>query len=400
MPQEQVLVIGAGPAGIASAYALEQAGIPYRVVDRADVIASTWAGLYPSLRLNTSRFYSHMTGARFPLHYGIFPTGRQYHRYLLDYANRHRFNIQLGVTVQRVAPEGELWRVESSQGTALYPVVISATGVFGGPVWPDIPGMDSFRGLLLHACDFTGPQMVADRRLLVVGSGPSGVDIAIAAAESAQRPVFMSIRSGIDLRPRYPWGLPRHAWMMIGELLPRPLCEWLQRKVGALRYANQEDYGLKRPAEGESSTAVPYRGPELIHAVRDGLVRPVAAPLRFDADGVFLADGTYEQVDAAVLCTGYRPVLHQYLDIPMQYSDTAGEPESPCDWELGPNGVRGWPLRDTSSHPNGRQVLGYPGLYLVGTFYKGKGAMYNFNVEARIAAEQIGQYLAQRRERV
>ncbi len=57
--REEVLVIGAGPAGIACALALEEAGIAYRVVDQAQVIASTWDSLYPSLKLNTSRFYSH-----------------------------------------------------------------------------------------------------------------------------------------------------------------------------------------------------------------------------------------------------------------------------------------------------------------------------------------------------
>ena len=72
---EDVLVIGAGPAGIASAYCLEQAGISYKVVDRADIIASTWARLYPSLQLNTSRWFSKMHGKPFPLNYGIFPSG-------------------------------------------------------------------------------------------------------------------------------------------------------------------------------------------------------------------------------------------------------------------------------------------------------------------------------------
>jgi hypothetical protein len=82
----------------------------------------------------------------------------------------------------------------------------------------------------------------------------------------------------------------------------------------------------------------------------------------------------------------------------MQYSTEEWKPSSACDWMIGSNGQRGWPMRDTSQHPNGRQVLGYAGLYLVGVFYKGKGAMYNFNVEANIAAEQIQTYLEQLRE--
>src|SRR5688572_25179136 len=182
---EDVLVIGAGPAGIASAYALEKAGIRYKVIDRAQVIGSTWDSLYPSLRLNTTRFFSHMPEKRFPLRYGFYPTGRQYHDYLLEFVREHHFNIHLGIEVQCVAPEGKLWRVETSAGTWLYPTVISATGVWNNPVMPEIRGMQDFEGTLIHAHDLRGAEQVAGQRVLVVGCGPSGVDIAVASAETA-----------------------------------------------------------------------------------------------------------------------------------------------------------------------------------------------------------------------
>ena len=116
MASEQVFVVGAGPAGISSAYYLEQAGIPYRVVDRADVIASTWSNLYPTLRLNTAGFVSHLPGQRIPPRYGIYPLGSDFYRYIQDYMRQRAFNIELGVEVKRVAPEGGGWRVETTQG--------------------------------------------------------------------------------------------------------------------------------------------------------------------------------------------------------------------------------------------------------------------------------------------
>ncbi|HRF95499.1 MAG TPA: NAD(P)-binding domain-containing protein, partial [Aggregatilineales bacterium] len=114
----KVLVIGAGPAGIACAYYLQKANIPYLVVDKAPIIASTWASLYPSLKLNTTRFFSHLPERKFPLHYGIFPTGKQYHAYLVNYVHDFGFNIQLGVTVHSVCKEGDGWRVISNTGSA------------------------------------------------------------------------------------------------------------------------------------------------------------------------------------------------------------------------------------------------------------------------------------------
>lgn len=391
---EDVLVIGAGPAGIASAYALEQAQITYKVLDRAQQIGSTWANLYPSLRLNTSRFYSHMPTKPFPLSYGLFPTGAQYHAYLTEFVAEHDFNIELGVAVQRVTPSGAYWQVETDHGTQRYKAVISATGIWNHPVLPDIEGMSDFAGEMLHAHDFRTPQMAQGRRVLVVGNGPSGVDIAVACGAVAQT-TSIGIRSGVKLSRRYPLGIPKHGWLLLAEHLPKAWCRRLMRWVGSFDFGDTSAYGLRPPPPG-SGGMTGYAGDALLKAVKTGKVTPVAAPIRFHATSATLADGRELAVDLVIMATGYQPVLHQYLDIDMTYSPQAWQPQSICDWEIGPNGQRGFPLRDTAEHPNGRAVLGHPGLYLVGVFYKGKGAMYNMTVEAQIAADQIKRYLRQR----
>jgi len=393
MPTADVLVIGAGPAGINAAYALDKAGLDYRVIDRSHQIASTWGNLYPSLTLNTSRFFSHLPERKFPLHFGLFPTGKQYYDYLVKWVNDHDFNIDLGVEVYRVAPNPDgTWQVETSEGIESYRTVISATGVFNNPQMPEIAGMDVFEGELMHSADFKHPDQIRSKRLMVVGNGPSGTDISVATgAVATDGHTYLSIRTGVDLRPRYPYGLPRHAWMLIGEQLPDPICEWIQKKTGALTY-NAEDVGLWTPPPN-TGTAVAYRGPELLDAVRDGYVKPVRNPIRFDKHGAHLADDTYLELDTVIMATGFFPVLHKYMDIEMEFSSEMFYPSSGCDWDIGPNGLRGWPLRDVSQHPNGRQVLGHDGLYLVGVFYKGRGAFYNMTVESKIAAEQITEYL-------
>ncbi len=396
MPTADVLVIGAGPAGINAAYALEQAGIEYRIIERSQQIAPTWNSLYPSLRLNTSRFFSELPGQRFPLHWGIFPTAKQYYRYLVKWVNEKKLPIEKGIEVYRVGPRADgLWQVDSSAGRETYRAVIPATGVFDNPQLPQIAGMDGFTGEIMHARDFRHPKQVQGKRTLVVGNGPSGTDIAVAAgAVAAGGAAWLAIRTGVDLRPRYPYGLPRHAWMLLGSYLPDSLCVWLQRRTGALKY----DLGefSKWEAPPNSGSAVGYRGPELLQALQRRAVLPVRNPIAFDTKGATLADGNYLELDTVIMATGYLPVLHRYLDIEMQFSQATYYPPPGCDWDIGPNGLRGWPLRDLSQHPNGRQVLGYPGLYLVGVFYKGRGAFYNMTVEANIAARQISQYLTRR----
>lgn len=381
----EVLVIGAGPAGIACADALQRAGVPYLVIDRAPIIASTWHSLYPSLKLNTTRFYSHLPRARFPLSYGMFPSARQYYDYLLKYVQKHRFNIRLGITVKRVSKDGEQWRVETSEGVAHYRAVICATGVYGRPVMPHIEGLDRFKGRVLHAHDFKHPHQVTGQNVLVVGNGPSGIDIAVASAHTAKH-VKIAIRSGVTLIQRYPLGLPKHAWMMLAEHLPSAWCERLM-KLSNRGYQESERYGLVPPKGKKSLTA--YQGRELLDAVKKGIVYLVTAPIAFDEQNVTLADGEVICPDVVIMATGYEPVLHEYLDVDMQFSETYYEASALCEWNLTGNGQRGFPMLDRSTHPNGREVQGQKGLYIVGVHYKGKGAMYNFNVEAQIASEQI-----------
>lgn len=375
---EDVLVIGAGPAGIACAYYLEKAGIAYKVVDKAQELASTWNSLYPSLRLNTTRFFSHLPEQKFPLHYGIFPTAKQYHAYLVDYVSKRNFNIQLGVTIHRVSQMNGGWQVESSEGTTWYPTVISATGRFNAPYMPTIAGMEYFNETIIHAHDYVAPEDYIGKKVMVVGNGPSGVDIATELSDYAQPPTLLSQRTGVMLRPRYPWGLPKHGWKIITDALPDFIGKRLYKRIEAVKYPDAKLKNIKTPSAGMDSTAASgTRGAEILKAIESGKVKSVDGPIRFHPTQVELSNGDCHAVDVVIMATGYQPVLYQYLDIDIPERDD----------EL-------WPRRLDDLKEGGlRQVKGYPGLYLVGVFYKGKGAMYNFNTEAEQAVKEIQAHL-------
>lgn len=399
-----VLVIGAGPAGLVTGYFLQQAGIEYEIIDQATVIASTWASLYPSLRLNTTRYFSHMPGRKFPLGYGVFPTGRQYHAYVEDFARQHGLRVSLGIKVTRVAPESGGWRVESSRGTTWHPVVVLATGRFSNPVVAHIPQIEQFSGTVIHAHDYHGADPFSGKRVLIVGNGPSGLDIAleIGHRNGPAIPALLSMRTGITLRRRYPLGMSKHAWVIATRWIPSRLREPFLEFVEKMGFSKASMRGIKTPPQGVASGAVAVRGGELIQAVRRGEVICVDAPKQIDKQSVTLMDGTRREIDSIILATGYRPAL-EYLDSSITFD---------CD-------EQGWPLRYNSRpyridykrlrykgtydsgpkvegqfKPTLREVEGEPGLFQVGLYYKGKGAMYNFNVEAEIAAAQIGQYLS------
>jgi putative flavoprotein involved in K+ transport len=382
--RDEVLVIGAGPAGLASAYRLKQAGIPYRVVDRAQVIASTWAYLYPSLRLNTARFVSHLPGQRMPLSADIYPTARQFYQYCLDYAQRHQLNIHLGITVNRVTPRGGLWWVETDQWLEEFKAVIIATGRFGNPQLPPVPGLETFTGRVLHASEYHGVEGFEGQRVMTVGAGPSGADIAVELATAAEPPVLYSVRHDIVLARRFPFGLPETAWKIIIDRLPKKPRKWLTDRILYMGYRDVQGLGLKFAPNREErqGTGAPVRGPELIAAIRSGKVKPVVGVRALHPSSrpgfgcVEMDDGTTHEVNAIIFGTGYRPTLG-YLDI-----------EYRTDKD-------GWPLREgddgSQAFLEGRvtAVAGYPGLYIVGRYYRGLGPLHNIRAESADAVRRI-----------
>ncbi|MCC6565489.1 MAG: hypothetical protein IT298_06985, partial [Chloroflexi bacterium] len=159
--------------------------------------------------------------------------------------------------------------------------------------------------------------------------------------------------------------------------------------------------GIKTPKGGMTSGAVAARGGELIPAVRRGEVICVDGPSRFTANGVVLTDGSTHAIDAVIMATGYRPALG-FLDGIHCECDDQGWPRRfnsmPYDIDTAKLIYRGTydvgAAIDAQFEPTLRELNGYPGLFQVGLYYKGKGAMYNFNVEAEIAAAQLVQRLA------
>ncbi len=372
-----VLVIGAGPAGISTAWLLEDAGIPFRIVDRASVPASTWANLYPSLRLNTAGFVSHLPGRRIPLRYGIYPTGRQYYAYVLDALRARPLPIEYGVCVERVSPVPDGWEVVTSHDTRVYPAVVIASGRFSHPVIPPIPGLERFAGRCLHAHDYSGTAGFEGLRVLVVGNGPSGADIAAELGHVAARPVLLAIRSDIVIAREYPYGLPVTAWHILSGLLPRRWRKPFLNRVSFQGYRGQDELGLPLAPnrDDRAGTSAPVRGRALVDGLRAGRIRAVAGLAALTPDSALLLDGTQHPVDVVIFCTGYRPAVG-YLDIVYE-TDEAG-----------------WMVRRS---PDSQQVRDHPGLYLVGRYYRGLGPLHNIRHEARIAVREIKSYLMERR---
>jgi len=216
----QVVVIGAGPGGLASALALKDAGLRPLVVDQADRIGASWRRRYDRLRLNTSRVTSHMPDRPLPKGTPLYPTRDQFVEHLETCAGEPGIDWQLGTRVETLEPDGD-WLIGTSAGEIRARQVVVATGYENSPILPEWTHSDSFEGRLLHACDYKNPQPFHGERVLVVGPGCSGMEIAYDLAEGGASKVWLSARTQPNMILREgPGGIPGELVAGGGSVLP------------------------------------------------------------------------------------------------------------------------------------------------------------------------------------
>jgi cation diffusion facilitator CzcD-associated flavoprotein CzcO len=178
VPEHDVVIIGAGQGGIASALALKDRGAAALVVDEADQVASRWQGRYDCLRLNSSRPTSHLPGRPYPKGTPMFPTRDQVVEHIKGHARDAGLELLLGTRVERLSRGNGGWTVETHKGEIDARQVVLATGYENVALVPDWDGREGFAGELIHSAEYRNADRFRSRRVLVVGPGCSGMEIA------------------------------------------------------------------------------------------------------------------------------------------------------------------------------------------------------------------------------
>jgi cation diffusion facilitator CzcD-associated flavoprotein CzcO len=313
MVDHHALVVGAGPAGVATALALSDVGVRPLVIDRADQIGSSWRARYDRLRLNTCRPFSHLPDRRFPRGTPMFPTRDQVVEHLERHASEAGIELRLGTKVDAIERRNGGWALRTAAGELRAPQVAVATGYENDPFIPDWPGRDDFGGELLHACRYRNPEPFVGRKVLVVGPGCSGMEIAHDLAEGGAQKVWLSARTPPNIVLREgAGGLP-------GDMLAVALMHFPVRFGDAVaRFGRRADigdltaYGLPVPEEGVFSrlrrigVAPAIVDKAVIEAIKAGRIEIVRGVESLDPAGVQLADGARVEPDVVISATGYR----------------------------------------------------------------------------------------------
>lgn len=318
MVAERYCIVGAGPCGLLAARALRRAGIAYDHYERHSDVGGIWdidspgTPMYESAHFISSRFKSSFYGYPMPDSFPDYPGHRHLLEYIRGFAETFDLKrpIRFGQTVERATPIGEGaqggWQVTLGSGEQhSYRGIIAAPGVTWLPSEPDYPGLETFAGEVLHSVAYRDPALFRGKRVLIVGAGNSGVDIACDAATNAVS-AAISLRRGYHFFPKHIFGVPLDMAgtdmlrLPEGTALPEDFGEMLSLLVGDLTR-----YGLPAP-DHPPFASHPIMNTQILHHLAHGDIVAKGAVTSFDRGGAVFADGSRLDLDAVLFATGYE----------------------------------------------------------------------------------------------
>ena len=317
MQDPDAIIVGAGPAGLACAVTMRAARLDVIVLEKADSVGAVWRRHYDRLHLHTDRKHSGLPGMDMRQTYPLYPTRLQLVEYLESYAARFDIRPVFNSTASRIRRVGMQWRVELAQGSISAPVVVIATGIADAPYRPSWPGSELYRGSVVHSSEYRNPASYAGKRVLVVGFGNSGGEIALDLA-NAGVDVTLAVRGPVQILPRDLLGFPILAWAILYQRLPARLVDLINAPILRLAIGRIEKLGLRRSAKGprqmvEEDGRVPLIDVGTLDKIRDGSIGICGGIDRLTPDGVVLAGAECKEFDAIILATGFRPDLRQLI---------------------------------------------------------------------------------------
>jgi len=308
--EKKYCIIGGGPAGLASAKNLLQNNIPFDGFEFCDNVGGLWninnkrSTVYESAHLISSKRMTEFED--FPMKRGVadYPHHSQMYKYFKDYAMHYNIynHYNFGIGIKWIEPHNGQWFVTLTNGEKYtYKGVLIANGTLSHPNMPKFPG--EFTGELLHSCKYKYPAIFEGKRVLIVGAGNSGCDIAVDAVHRAKK-VSISVRRGYHFVPKYVFGQPADAF---GEKtkMPRFIQKFFHKIILRLLVGNPVRFGFPAP-DHELFAIHPIVNSQILYHAGHGDINVKANIKKFSGKTVLFEDETEQVYDMVVLATGYK----------------------------------------------------------------------------------------------
>jgi len=319
----RVCVIGAGSSGISSCQVLHARGADFDCFEQGSEVGGNWrygndngmSSAYQSLFINTSRKIMEYATYPMPEDYPDYPHHTQIAAYFDDYVDHFGFRdrIRFRTEVSRVAraEDGVGWDVTwravdgGLDETTRYDAVMVANGHHWDPRWPEPPFPGKFEGDASHAHYYRSSEGYEGKNVLVLGIGNSACDIAVETSRVSNM-TYLAMRRGAWIVPKYVGATPADelapSW---ATRLPFPLQRFfLQIMINRIQ-GDPADFGLPKP-DHRIAEAHPTVSSDLLPRIGHGRVKVKPNIERLEGDRIRFEDGTVEQIDKIVYCTGYK----------------------------------------------------------------------------------------------
>ena len=330
---DRVAIVGAGPAGLSVARALKTLGLDFTVFEKHDDVGGIWdvhnsgSPMYRSAHFISSKTMSGHYAYPMPEHYPDYPSNSQILGYIRNFTEDSGLypHIRFSTSVQEVNYEDGLWQVttskqgeastnpqgssqNSSQGeastTEAYRWLICANGTNWTPNRPSLKGEDSFDGEVIHSVDYHDADLMKGKRVLVVGAGNSGVDIACDAAFNADQ-AYISLRRGYHFVPKNIFGMPADVFGEQSSWMPTRLRQIVFGAMLRVLNGDLTRLGLPKPDHRVMSSH-PILNSQILHYLQHGDIQAKSDIDHLSGQRVHFVDGTTQEVDLIILATGYQ----------------------------------------------------------------------------------------------
>ncbi|KAG0605196.1 hypothetical protein M758_9G038900 [Ceratodon purpureus] len=336
-----VIIVGAGPSGLATAACLQAQGVRVLILEKAACIASLWQlKTYDRLHLHLPKQFCELPLFPFPADFPTYPARDQFVNYLQEYSSHFGLRPLFNHAVNQAEFDSRsgLWHVKTTAGCSVREFrarwLVVASGENAEPVVPVFKGVNEFEGKVFHSSAYRNGVAFEGKKVLVVGCGNTGMEIALDLANFGASPTLV-VRSPTHILPREICG---KSTFLVAMMLMKNLPVWLtDRLLVGYTYLTLGDtakVGIPRPSEGpmlmkERTGKTPILDVGTFAAIKSGQVKVRPAVESLTPTGAQFEDGRREDFDAIILATGYRSNVPKWLKDDSKFFSEEGLPRQP-----------------------------------------------------------------------
>jgi len=314
---KNIIIIGAGPAGLAVAALCSSKKMDYKILEKADVVAPMWHKHYDRLHLHTVRKYSSLPLYPIPTRFPTYLSKYQVVEYMEEYKDHFNIKPQFNTEIKSIKKGNDEWNISTSQGDYSSKIVVLCTGVNRVPYYPSWNGFDKENTNISHSRSYKNPDNYLGKKVLVIGMGNTGAEIALDLANHDIE-TDISVRSVLNIAPRDLMGRPSQVSAKMLAKFPLGIGDTIGKIAKNLAIGDLGKYGLKTTKESAvkhllETGKTPVLDLGTVKKIKEGKIKVQQGIKSFDNLTVNFTDGATKKYDKIILATGYRAKLDDLI---------------------------------------------------------------------------------------